>query len=490
MMLYQIIGGMRGMKKALSFLALTGLSLGLVGCAAQDASEVTSPNSSTSTTPEAETQEVVTLRVATHDVCGEDPYDSKVGAEGCMSIEAAEEKAARLEKIEEEYGIRFEWVGFPSDTIAETLTGWNLAGNAEADIVRVNSSVYTGLATSGNIAEISSYLGTLSKELDIFGTDVPYKLGQLGNENYGVARDNMIYPELLVYDIDILEDAGLEEMPHELWAKGEWTFDTAREYFKKVQQYADTSSELTYAFGSEAQYIFRSALAANGVRLIKDGQSNVLSEEVYETMNFLEALRNDGSLKVYSIPYAAEDEKWKYALTEEKNIWAAAQSAWEKGTPDGEVKEGDTGAVAFTLFDCWRLSLVNGTDKRYGVVPFPTNSEDSFVPTSRGDMYVVPKSVDEDKLETVTKAMALLISAHLNPGEVEAFAERNFHDQDNAVEIITNYQTEAEIDPYLDFSGGHNWSYTAFVTEWFNDPTVLTTHLETLDEVLTSNLNK
>lgn len=476
------------MKKALSFLALTGLSLGLVGCGAQDASEVTSSNSST--TEETPTQEVITLRVATHDVCGEDPNSPKIGSEGCMSIESAEARAAVLESIEEEHGIRFEFVEANSDDIAEALTGWNLAGNAEAEIVRVNSSVYTGLANSGNIAEISSYIDTVSKELDIFGTDIPYKLGQLGNENYGVARDNMIYPELLVYDIDILEDAGMEEMPHELWAKGEWTFDTAREYFKKVQQYADTSSELAYAFGSEAQYIFRSALAANGVRLIQDGQSNVMSEEVYETMNFLDTLRNDGSLKVYSVPYAAEDEKWKYALTEEKNVWAAAQSAWTAGNPESEVKEGDTGAVAFTLLDSWRLSIVQGTDKRYGVVPFPENSEDAFLPSSRGDMYVIPKSVDEDKLEVITKAMALLISAHLSPDNVEKFATNNFTEQDNAVEIINYLQEIAEIDPYLDYSGGHNWSYTSFVTEWFNDPTTLTTHLETLDEILTANLNK
>lgn len=301
----------------------------------------------------------------------------------------------------------------------------------------------------------------------------------------------MIYPELLVYDINILEDTGMEEMPNELWQKGEWTFDTARDYFKKVQQYADSSSEVTHAFGSEAFYVFKATLAANGVKLIENNESNANSEAVYETMRYLETLRNDGSLNIYSVPYSAEDTKFKYALTEMTNVYGAAQSAWEKGNPDQDVAETDKGGVAFTLLDAWRSDCcIRNSDKEYGVVLFPENSETAFVLAGRGDMFAIPISVSEEKLEIIMKAMALFTSVHTKETAVQEWAERNFPNQENAVEIMEYLQDNGEMDPYEDYSDGYDWSYSSFVNEWFVDPTTLPTHLETLDEILTSNLSK
>ncbi|MGL4337561.1 MAG: hypothetical protein ACRCST_11785, partial [Turicibacter sp.] len=90
----------------------------------------------------------------------------------------------------------------------------------------------------------------------------------------------------------------------------------------------------------------------------------------------------------------------------------------------------------------------------------------------------------------ITKAMAAFTSIHTIPTQVEEWADRNFPAQDNGFDVLQYYQDRAEIDPYLDYSAGHNWSYSSFVTEWFVDPTTLTTHLETLDEILKSNLSK
>ncbi|MTL67931.1 extracellular solute-binding protein, partial [Turicibacter sanguinis] len=482
---------MKDMKKALSFLALTGLSLSLAGCGGQTAGSETNTSTNSeapSTQQESTTSEKITLTIGTHHVCGDNPKSPKVGTEGCMSIEEAEYKSAIVDQIEEEYGITFEFYEYQSEDKIEEITGWNLAGTSEADIVRLNADEYTSLVKSGNLADITNYVDKVSKEVDVFGNDLPYRLGVVGSSNYGVARDNMIYPELLVFDVNILEDAGMEEMPNELWQKGEWTFDTAREYFKKVQQYADSSSELTYAFGTDSFYIFKAALAANGVKLIENGESNVNSEAVYETMSYLETLRNDGVLNIYAVPYAADDTKFKYALTDMKNLFGAAQSAWEKGTPDQEVAEKDKGGVAFTLLDAWRSDCcIRNSDKEYGVVPFPENSSDAFVPAGRGDMYAIPISVSEDKLEIITKAMALFTSVHTKPTAVQEWSERNFPTQDDAVEIVQYLQDKGEIDPYTDYSGGYDWSYTSFVNEWFVDPTTLTTHLETLDGIIKSN---
>ena len=105
-------------------------------------------------------------------------------------------------------------------------------------------------------------------------------------------------------------------------------------------------------------------------------------------------------------------------------------------------------------------------------------------------MYAIPISVSEDKLEIITKAMALFTSVHTKPTAVQEWSERNFPTQDDAVEIVQYLQDKGEIDPYTDYSGGYDWSYTSFVNEWFVDPTTLTTHLETLDGIIKSNLSK
>ncbi|MGL4337046.1 MAG: extracellular solute-binding protein [Turicibacter sp.] len=472
------------MKKILSVVALTGISLSLVGCGGQEVADDKKE-------VQGQKNEVVTITVATNNVCGDDPYDDRVGTESCMSFEESEIKRAEFEKIEEEHGIKFKYVGYQTDDKVEEIVGWNLGGAPEADFVRLNADDYTRLVESGNLADITTYVEEASKKYDWFGNDLPYRLGMVGDKNYGIARDNMVYPEVLVYDLNILKDAGMEEMPNELWEKGEWNFETAREYFKKVQQYADSSSEVTYAFAAEAFYAFKAALGANGVKLIDGGNANANSEAVYDTMDYLETLRNDGVFNIYAAPYAAEDSKFKYALTDMKNVSGAAQSGWEKGTPDQEVADKDKGGVAFSLLDMWRLDCcIMNSDKDFGIVPFPENSANAFIPVGRGDMLAIPISVSEEKLEVITKAIALYDSLLIEPNEVEEWAKRVFYNQENAVEIMQYQQENSFVDPYLDYSGGYDWSYGAFMTEWFVDPTTLTTHLETLDGILESNLSK
>lgn len=84
------------MKKAFSFLALTGLSLSLAGCGGQvlESKTNTSTNEETpSIEQESTSSEKITLKIGTHHVCGDNPNSPEVGTDGCMSIEEAEYKS-------------------------------------------------------------------------------------------------------------------------------------------------------------------------------------------------------------------------------------------------------------------------------------------------------------------------------------------------------------------------------------------------------------
>lgn len=475
------------MKKLFLILSFFVVTL-LVGCSKTD-------NNSTNGVATTDSNDDVTvIKVATHDICGDDPRNENVGTEGCMSVEDSQVILGRLLAIEELYGYRFEFVEWQTEDHAEELINWNLGGSPDVDFVRLNGDEFNELALSGNLADISSQVNGMDTD-GFFSSDITFKLGQIAGSYYGFSRDIMFYPEIFVYDNDILTNAGITKMPDEMWKDGEWNWDTAKTLFDTVQNSAGVDNpDLYAAVGAEAYYLFRHGIASNGVKFIDDqGKAQLNSVGVTDTFDWLESLVADDSLVLFTRPKTDDDTMNPYAKTDFISRWGAAQAAWEKGAPEDEYKTDDEKAVAFTLLDMWRSDCcIRNSGKDYSIVPFPTNSDDAYTPVSRGDMFAIPTGVSADRLDDIVKAMGYFTYVYNNGLEKSAeqyvndWAQRNFPDQPLAGEILNHLQATAYSDYGVDYTQ-ENWSYTQMTTDWYHDPTTLSTNLQQINDFIQTN---
>lgn len=309
-----------------------------------------------------------TITVATNALNEDNPA-------GDEAIEAAdsrrEEKAQMLEDFQSETGVTLEFAELPQEDQLETITQSVLAGDPVADVVRVSSDVYQQLVASDMLEDITEY-STEYADGGQMPISWPVDAGQVFDKYYGVSRDLSSYPEMLVYDMTLLDKAGMEETPLDMYKSGDWNWDNARQYFLDVQS---GLGDDTTIWAAEPYFVAKYGIASNGiVPITSDGQINLTDDKVYEALDFYKGLYDDGIMEFYLDEDGAP-------------IWASAEGAWESGD------------AVFTTLEGWRSDCcIKNTDKEYGFVPYPTNkgvkTEDVQVSAGTGDMYVVPKGVE------------------------------------------------------------------------------------------------
>lgn len=319
-----------------------------------------------STSNDESSLEGTTITVATSSVNEDNPA-------GDEAIEAAdprrEDKAQMLEDFEAETGVTIEFIELPQEDQLETITQSVLAGDPVADVVRVSGDVYQQLVASDLLSDISDQANDYLKNGDLPITWA-IDAGQVFDNYYGISRDIAPSPEMLVYDMDLLAKAGMDQTPLDMYKAGEWNWENARQYFLDVQSGLGDDATV---WAAEPYFVAKYGIASNGiVPITPDGQVNLTDDKVYEALDYYKGLADDGIMKFY--------------LDDEGNpIWAAAEGEWEAGN------------AVFTTLEGWRSDVaIKNTDKEYGFVPYPTNEgvETMTVPAGTGDMYIIPKGVE------------------------------------------------------------------------------------------------
>lgn len=337
------------MKKLLAILSVAIIAL--TGCGAS-ASE--------------ESLDGATITVATSSLNEDNPA-------GDEAIEAAdprrEDKAQMLEDFQTETGVTIEFIELPQEDQLETITQSVLAGDPVADVVRVSGDVYSQLVASDMLTDITEYSTDYLANGDLPSTWA-IDAGQVFDKYYGVSRDLAPSPEMLVYDMDLLDKAGMEQTPLDMYKNGEWNWDNARQYFLDVQSGLGEDQTI---WAAEPYFVAKYGIASNGViPITPDGEVNLTDDKVYEALDYYKGLYDDGIMEFYLDDQGAP-------------IWAAAEGEWEAGN------------AVFTTLEGWRSDVaIKNTDKRYGFVPYPTNEgvENMSVPAGTGDMYIIPKGVE------------------------------------------------------------------------------------------------
>lgn len=334
--------------------------MGVVGCgtnsSSSDAGESSSnAKESSETTTEAEEGlypaydfkgQTFTL-LNSNDLAGKNPAGTDDEFE-------KEERQNWINEIQTKYNCTLEFVDAPAaewSDIAQEIVNAYTAGQPVADIMDVYYNYLAPLVMNGVLYDMTDY----------FADDTTYNkantLTFLG-KTYGIC--SAIAGEGLYYNIDMIEDAGMEYTPAEMFAMGKWDYDSCYNYLVELKS---KLAEDEYPIYIYPYYWALFASTANGVKLLgDDGNLCYVNNDFIETIEFAYKCVSEG---LSPIPLTDEG---KY------NTW---------GYPGSTFDEGHTIVIAHRA--AWQAS---GLPSKFslGFVPYPWGSGVTIDESKIGDM--------------------------------------------------------------------------------------------------------
>lgn len=253
----------------------------------------------------------------------------------------------RYEAIKKAYHCDFEfytstseWDDMPAEWILSVSGGapaWHVTNN-------LSSMWVMNLAANNALADISGGLAEL---------DMPQLFkdaGMVGDARYGFIT-GYPGPEGLVFNRGMIEEAGMEYDPGEMFAMGKWDYDSFLAYMTELQS---KLPEGTYSFFVDPNYWGIFAPPANGGQMAvhTDFTLGLTSDEYIETFELLEKMIAGGLVRPVNRSAEGEADYW--------------------GTPGATFDVGVE--VAMTHRAVWQMGGLNTNGLDWGYVPYPWGS--------------------------------------------------------------------------------------------------------------------
>ena len=189
-------------------------------------------------------------------------------------------------------------VPVPGDNYEEKLMT-ELSGGKSHDIFYVGAETMPKLVETGKLAELTEFLESSASHVsaDDFA-DGLWGAARQDGKIYGVSVDNN--PLVMYYNKKVLEEAGVEKSPQELYEAGEWNWAAFEEITGKIR---DAGQKGFVADKWSAHYF--SWVWSNGGQLYDDDGNYILeeNEKAKEAFEYLEKLvKNDNVTYAGSLP--------------------------------------------------------------------------------------------------------------------------------------------------------------------------------------------
>ena len=264
-------------------------------------------------------------------------------AEDVTEVDKAE-WLPRYEAIKEAYNCEFEfytsaseWDDMPAEWIQSVSGGtpaWHVTNN-------LSSMWAMNLAANGALADISAGLAELNMP-QLFKD-----AGMVGEARYGFIT-GYPGPEGLVFNRGMIEEAGMEYDPGEMFAMGKWDYDSFLNYMVELQS---KLPEGTYAFFIDPNYWGIFAPPANGGQMAvhSDFTIGLNSDEYIAAFELLEKLIAAGCCRPANVSESGSPDYW--------------------GTPAATFDVGVE--VAMTHRAGWQMGGLNSNGLDWGFVPYP-----------------------------------------------------------------------------------------------------------------------
>lgn len=291
-----------------------------------------------------------------------------------------EERQEWLDYIQTKYNCEFVFVDAPT-------TDWN-------EIPQELVNAYTADQPIAEIMDIYyNYLGVITKNGIIydmsedFASDDTYKpeyINTFLGKSYGICGS--ISGEGLYYNKDMINNAGMENTPAEMFAMGKWDYDNCYDYLTKLQA---NLGEGEYALFVSGYYWALFASSANGMTLIDDnGKLCYIDDNFIETIEFMQKCVQNGicinsvetGISTWSYPGETFDQGHTVAIAH-RAAWQASGLAtkfdlgfvpypWGSGVTIDESKIGEPDAYTTlegyqqTYYDGQVICFINGIEDK------------------------------------------------------------------------------------------------------------------------------
>ena len=251
------------------------------------------------------------------------------------------------EAAKAKYNCEFEFYS-PTVEYDEFTTEWlqSVASGSPAWHITNNFSAMWLLAMVGNngLEDISKALETIEMP------EVFKKTAAAGDGVYGFVTGYQ-GTEGLVYNRAMIEEAGMEYTPTEMFMMGKWSYNDFYDYMVELQS---KLPEGTYAFFIDPNYWSIFASTCNGTAHITNDLEVTMAGDAYiETMEFLQKLWNAGVCRMPNVTESGGYDNW--------------------GTPAATFDKGVE--VAMTHRAGWQYGGMNNNGIDWGFVGYPWGSQ-------------------------------------------------------------------------------------------------------------------
>lgn len=266
-------------------------------------------------------------------------------AEDCTDVDK-EKWLPIYEAAKAKYNCEFEFYE-PTVEYDEFTTEWlqSIAAGSPAWHITNNFSAMwlLTMCANGGLEDISKALESLQIP------ETFKKTVSAGDGVYGFVTGYQ-GTEGLVYNRAMIEEAGMDMTPGEMFMAGKWSYNEFYDYMVELQS---KLPEGTYAFFIDPNYWQIFASAANGTQHVDNELNVTMTSDAYiETMEFLQKLWNAG---VCRMPDTTEDGGY--------DEWSTPSRTFDQGVE-----------VAMTHRAGWQYGGMNNNGVDWGFVPYPWGS--------------------------------------------------------------------------------------------------------------------
>ncbi|SFC27352.1 hypothetical protein [Butyrivibrio sp. YAB3001] len=349
--------------------------------------------------------EPVVIKYGTHWVAGLDPnHVDEVTGEYTMAESERQASLAGLQAIKDELNVEFEFVEYSQDTRVELMTSV-LAGDPVCDIANIWGGAEGTILAQNVLQELDDYA-------DVFADDETSWMyyDKLYGHNYllsfterFIPRWPLIYNASMIEAVDTLKDEnGKTVYPTDLWKKGEWTWDTFKDYLSKINAfYANKAPSedgniysTVQAYETDHRFAGLSAMYSNGAAIYGSDGLGVDTQEAEDALAYVKTLMDEGYMSdcgYYDDNYTPE--------------WCRSQADFSRG------------GTVFTDCPDWLInsagSALADRDESMGIVPWPradrlsADSEEYKQVITLGDSVGILKGIDAEKTRLALQAYRL-----------------------------------------------------------------------------------
>ncbi|MBR2401616.1 MAG: extracellular solute-binding protein [Lachnospiraceae bacterium] len=378
--------------------------------------------------------EVITIRYGTHWVNGLDPhFTDEVTGEYVMAADQREARYAAEAAILEAYNVKFEYIGF-GDTV-QVLLQSVMANDPVCDLAVVWGGAEDDILGQNVLQKLDDYAYIFEdEEYSWMFLDKLY-----GNHYYLTDVVRFIPRWPLVYNVDLIEDAGLEN-PSVTFQNGNWTWSTFKKLLTELDAYYANEPNIS-AYLTDPRFAELSAMySAGGAIYGVDGLS-VNSPASKKAMAYMKELLEAGLMTGDGVEIGVDhDPNWttncEFFRTG-KTVFTD-HADWLIGWSGGTLAES---------------SGVTGVPQSMGIVPWPRpddmafDSEEYRQVMTLGDSVAVLKGVDKERTELALKAYALYTKTYYTTlAGVDTMAE--YKESRMAQEAFTTFGLDIEHEEY------------------------------------------